>query len=73
MVNDLRRSERAYKLFRWAAPKMRLHPLVVEDGLVSLRRAYVAQDWRRLLSDAEISGADVVERGTRLCVERLKQ
>lgn len=73
IVNDLRRSARAYKLYDRAARWARLHPLVVEDGLVSLRRAFVAGEWHALLAAAEVPDAIVVERGTRLCVERVKR
>ena len=72
IVNDLARSERAYKIFGWAARLMRVHPLVIEDGLISLQRAFVPEDWHQSLQDSRITGADVVQRATRLCVERLK-
>ncbi len=72
MINDLRRSEQAHRVFGWAARAARLHPLVVADGLLSLRRAFVAEDWHTLLAEAGVSQATVVERGTRLCVEKLR-
>jgi len=73
LVNDLQRSERTYRIFGWLAKLMQWHPMVAQDGPVSFRRAFSAEDWRRYLGEAGVEGARVFEaRPGRLCVERLK-
>lgn len=70
-INDLERSERSLRMFGWVP----WHPIVRHDGPVSFRRAFLRDDWLRLLDAAEISLNSVtVEqwRPGRLCVGRWK-
>jgi len=71
-INDLERSERSLRMFRW----VKWHPMVRHDGPVSFQRAFRSEDWRRLLTEAEIpQDAVTVEhwRPGRLCVGRWKR
>jgi 2-polyprenyl-3-methyl-5-hydroxy-6-metoxy-1,4-benzoquinol methylase len=70
-INDLERSERSYRMFGWFP----LSPIAKHDGLISLRRAFRTDDWRRLLNQAGVSEASAtIEkwRPARLCVGRWK-
>jgi SAM-dependent methyltransferase len=74
-INDLERSERAAKMFGWAARLVGWHRFVRHDGPVSFRRAFRTEDWERLLAAADIPREAVtVEhwRPGRLCVGRWK-
>jgi len=74
-VNDLHRQPVPYHLFRLIVPVLRLHPFARNDGPVSIRRSFVAEDWRRLCADAELpAGAASIReyRPARLCVGRIK-
>ena len=70
-INDLERSKRSSRMFGW----VRWHWLVRHDGPVSFRRAFLKQDWVRLLASAQVpQDAVTVEkwRPGRLCVGRWK-
>ena len=70
-INDLERSKRSSRMFGW----VRWHWLVRHDGPVSFRRAFLKEDWVRLLAAAEIpQDSMTVEkwRPGRLCVGRWK-
>jgi 2-polyprenyl-3-methyl-5-hydroxy-6-metoxy-1,4-benzoquinol methylase len=54
-VNDLHRHPLPDLFLRLAMPMARLHPMVVHDGPVSVRRAFVREDWERLLDAAGIA------------------
>ena len=74
-INDLVRSAKAYRLFRTMARLRRWHPFVQHDGLVSIRRAFREDDWRRLIAEAGIPAESVgIEQPVpgRLCVTRLR-
>jgi 2-polyprenyl-3-methyl-5-hydroxy-6-metoxy-1,4-benzoquinol methylase len=72
-VNDLLRHPFSYHGFGLLAGLMRWHPFVRHDGPVSIRRAFVAQDWRRLLAKAGVSQARVEPWFPfRLCVSRVR-
>ena len=74
-INDLERSERSYRMFRWIAVMAGWHRFVRHDGPVSFRRAFRKEDWVRLLAAAEIPPEAVtIEhwRPGRLCVGRWK-
>ena len=77
-VNDLRRSERAAWWFRALPVIFRWHRFVRHDGPVSLRRAFTAEDWRRMLAAAGVAmdaaGGAVIEDHSmaRLCVARIR-
>ncbi|WP_263378900.1 methyltransferase domain-containing protein [Granulicella paludicola] len=74
-INDLERSEGAYRMFKWLASRVGWHRFVLHDGPVSFRRAFRRDDWVRLLAAADIP-QDVVTlehwRPGRLCVGRWK-
>ena len=53
-VSDLHRHPVAYHGFRLGAWLARLHPYVQHDGPVSIARAFVRDDWRRLVAAAGI-------------------
>ncbi|SDF75305.1 methyltransferase domain-containing protein [Terriglobus roseus] len=70
-INDLERSERSLRMFGLVP----WHPIVRHDGPVSFRRAFLRDDWLRLLDAAEIPLDSVtIEnwRPGRLCVGRWK-
>ncbi len=74
-LNDLERSERTCRFFGCIAGLVGWHPFVRHDGPVSFRRAFVKEDWLRLLAAAEVpQEAVTVEhwRPGRLCVGRWK-
>ncbi|WP_058188391.1 methyltransferase domain-containing protein [Terracidiphilus gabretensis] len=74
-INDLSRSAASYYQFKWFARLAGLHPGVQHDGPVSIRRAFVASDWRNLCALAGLSVQDVTIAGwkpARLCVGRRK-
>lgn len=75
MVNDLSRAPVPYTLFRWFSISAGLHPFVRHDGPVSIARAFVPADWRRLTTAAGLRESDVAITGhtpARLCVTRIK-
>ena len=68
-INDLERAKWTARAFSWG----RWHRMVRHDGPVSFRRAFLREDWLRLLSAADLPGdAVTVEhwRPGRLCVGR---
>jgi SAM-dependent methyltransferase len=75
-INDLSRSEVPYRLFRWFSKITALHPFVQHDGPVSIARAFVPADWKRLCGDAGLSESQIsiVDfTPARLCVGRRKR
>ncbi|HUZ12419.1 MAG TPA: methyltransferase domain-containing protein [Caulobacteraceae bacterium] len=75
LVNDLHRHPVAYYGFMALSTATGMHPMVRHDGLVSVARAFTAQDWRRLLAEAKIApGAAAVQWRFpfRICIGRLK-
>lgn len=74
-INDLSRAAVPYWLFKAFAKIAGLHRFVQHDGPVSFRRAFVAEDWRRMCGAAGLRDRDVtIEAFTpaRLCVGRKK-
>lgn len=72
-INDLQRSRRAARWFRFLPILFGWHRFVRHDGPVSLRRAFREDDWRRLLAEADIADASVESYPmSRLCVARLR-
>jgi len=74
-INDLHRKPVPYHLFRLWARFTNWHPFVMHDGPVSIRRSFVAEDWRSLCAAAEVAleGVSIKEyRPARLCVGRVK-
>ncbi|MBP1807537.1 methyltransferase domain-containing protein [Rubellimicrobium aerolatum] len=74
-VNDLHRHPLPHRTFGPLAAALRLHRFVRHDGPVSFARAFVPDDWARLLREAGVpDGAARVERWVpfRLCVARAR-
>ncbi len=74
-INDLSRAPIPYHLLKAFSKLAGLHPFVQHDGPVSIARAFVAEDWRRMCTAAGLRKEDVViEEWTpaRLCVGRKK-
>ncbi len=74
-VNDLHRRAFPYRAFRLLTHVVPFHSFVKHDGLVSIRRSFLAEDWQRLCRMARLSLADVAireYRPARLCVGRIK-
>lgn len=72
-INDLSRHAVPYHLFRIFSRLMGLHPFVQHDGPVSIARAFLPEDWRRMCAAAGLAEDDVLVRGytpARLCVMR---
>ena len=75
MINDLHRHRLAYRGYPLLARLLRVHPIVREDGTLSIARAFRPADWRAILADAGVppQTARIVRRfPLRLCVERLR-
>lgn len=74
-INDLSRHPTPYFLFSAFSRLAGLHPFVQHDGPVSIARAFVPDDWRRICASAGLNEQDVTIRGFtpgRLCVGRKK-
>jgi SAM-dependent methyltransferase len=74
-INDLERSQWSCRMFGWLDRIAGWHRFVRHDGPVSFRRAFLREDWLRLLALAGIpQEAVTVEhwRPGRLCVGRWK-
>lgn len=72
-VNDLHRHWFAWGGFRLLSALMMWHRFVRHDGPLSVRRAFVRAEWRGLLSQAGIQGAEIAWwLPFRLCVGRVK-
>jgi 2-polyprenyl-3-methyl-5-hydroxy-6-metoxy-1,4-benzoquinol methylase len=74
-VNDLHRQTVPYHLFRLWARFTNWHRFVKNDGAVSIRRSFVAEDWLRLCAAAGLDAKTVLikeYRPARLCVGRIK-
>lgn len=72
-INDLSRAPIPYWLIKVFAKAARLHRFVQHDAPVSFRRAFVANDWRRLCTEAGLSETDFAIEAwqpARLCVSR---
>ena len=74
-VNDLHRHPLPHATFGTLASGLRLHRFVRHDGPVSFARAFVPEDWERLLREAGVPAGEVKVRRWfpfRLCVAREK-
>ncbi len=72
-IADLQRHVLAYWGFRLLAWVARWHPIVREDGSVSVARSFRLAEWRRLLAAAGVPTASVRWMVPfRICVARLK-
>lgn len=74
-INDVRRSQKSYRIFSWFTRLLRFHAFVKHDGLISIRRGFREADWVRLLGEAGIPPEAVRIEGAvpgRLCLTRLR-
>jgi SAM-dependent methyltransferase len=74
-INDLFRAPVPYHAFRVFSRITGLHAFVQHDGPVSIARAFVPEEWRRICAAAGLKEQDVTIRGYtpgRLCVTRRK-
>jgi 2-polyprenyl-3-methyl-5-hydroxy-6-metoxy-1,4-benzoquinol methylase len=60
-VNDLHRHPNPYRLFGMLGRAMPWHPVIVSDGLISIRRAFTVEDWKRMVCVAEIEECTIAE------------
>jgi 2-polyprenyl-3-methyl-5-hydroxy-6-metoxy-1,4-benzoquinol methylase len=71
-VNDLHRHPNPYRMFRAVAAVALWHPVVVSDGLISIRRAFTIEDWARMTAEAGLEGFEIAEEfPARVTVTRL--
>lgn len=72
-VNDLHRHGFAYHGYPLLARLLRVHPIVRQDGQLSIARSFVADEWRAMLAAAQISDARIARVFPfRLCVSRCR-
>lgn len=74
-ITDLYRSRTPYLTFKTLARAMRWHHFIQYDGPVSIRRAFLPEDWRKYVGAASLSLSDVrifTHWPARLCVARVK-
>lgn len=72
-IADLHRHIIPYYGFRLLARLMRWHRIIREDGTVSIARAFRPAEWRALLAQAGVAGAQVRWHALfRLCVARMR-
>ena len=75
MVNDLHRMPMPYRLFNVAARGPWWHRFIRPDGLASIRRSFVEEDWERMCAAAGLGFSEVeirAHRPARLVVSRRK-
>jgi SAM-dependent methyltransferase len=74
-VNDLHRTAFPYRAFSLLVKVLPFHPFVQNDGLVSIRRSFLVEDWQRMCAAAALP-MDAVTireyRPARLCVGRVR-
>ena len=74
-IVDLHRQPVPYRIFNALMRGPWWHPYIRPDGLRSIRRAFVEEDWVRMCSAAGVCAEGVEIRGhrpARLCVRRIK-
>jgi SAM-dependent methyltransferase len=75
-IVDLHRKPAPYRVFSALMHGGWWHPFIRTDGLASIRRSFLAEDWRRMCSAAGLDAGAVAireHRPARLCVERMKE
>jgi SAM-dependent methyltransferase len=74
-IADLHRKPVPYRVFDLTMRGPWWHPYIRPDGLGSIRRSFLAEDWVRICAAAGLDAADTEifeHRPARLCVERMK-
>jgi SAM-dependent methyltransferase len=75
-INDLSRASIPYRLLKSFSKIAGLHPFVQHDGPVSIARAFIPSDWRRMCAAAGLEEPQITIESllpARLCVARRKQ
>lgn len=73
LVNDLHRHRLAHMGYPLLARAMGWHRIVREDGTLSIARAFRPQEWRAILDEAGVQGAEVRRWFPfRLCVSKVR-
>ena len=75
IIVDLHRQAVPYRVFNLLMRGPWWHPFIRCDGLASIRRAFLIEDWKRMCAVAGLCAEDVEIREhhpARLCVERRK-
>lgn len=75
IINDLHRHPFAHRGYPLLARALRVHPIVRQDGTLSIARSFRTAEWRSILAGAGVPpGAARIARRFpfRLCVERLR-
>jgi 2-polyprenyl-3-methyl-5-hydroxy-6-metoxy-1,4-benzoquinol methylase len=75
-ICDLHRQPVPYHVFNVMIRLGRWHRFIRPDGLRSIRRSFLAEDWQRMCAASGLDAAAVTiaaYRPARLCVERMKQ
>lgn len=75
IIVDLHRKPVPYRVFDIAMRGPWWHPFIRPDGLRSIRRSFLAEDWQRMCAAAGLDASAVTVRGhcpARLCVARMK-
>jgi hypothetical protein len=73
---DLHRKPVPYRIFDVAMRGPWWHRFIRPDGLRSIRRSFLEEDWRRMCASAGLDAGAVAireHRPARLCVERMKE
>lgn len=71
-VNDLHRHRLSHAGYPVLAAAAGWHPIVRQDGRTSIARSFRADEWRQLLDEAQVSGAQIKPRFPfRLCVGKV--
>jgi 2-polyprenyl-3-methyl-5-hydroxy-6-metoxy-1,4-benzoquinol methylase len=61
-VNDLHRHPNPYRLFGLLGRIAPWHPVILSDGLISIRRAFTMEDWQRMACEAAIPECTIAEQ-----------
>lgn len=73
-INDLHRHSFAYYGFPLLARMLAVHRIVREDGQLSIARSFRPDEWRAMLTDANVGPGAYITRvfPFRLCVEQIR-
>lgn len=59
IINDLHRHRLAYWLYSLLSPWLFRNRLITHDGLISIRRGFIREDWQQLLQKAGIQNYQI--------------
>jgi hypothetical protein len=75
LIVDLHRKPVPYRIFNAVTRFGWWHRFIRPDGLASIRRSFLAEDWQHMCAAAGLDASAVSireHRPARLCVERIK-